>query len=62
MALPTLPVVTGDKDRSLQEALERLTASPKPGGAEADPIVTAVRRLPAVAAEFAPYPEGTDAG
>ena len=60
MALQTLPVVTGDKDRSLQEALSRLTASPKPGGAEADPIVTAARRLPAISAAFAPYPDGVD--
>ena len=60
MAPQTLPVVSGDKDRSLQEAVSRLTYSPRPGGAEADPIVTAVRRMPAVAASFAPYPEGTD--
>ena len=60
MASHTLPAVSGDKDRSLQEAVSRLTYSPRPGGAEADPIVTAVRRLPAVAASFAPYPDGTD--
>src|SRR4029450_8058565 len=59
MALQTLPVVSGDKDRSLQEAVSRLTYSPRPGGAEADPIVTAVRRLPAVSAGFAAYPGGT---
>jgi DEAD/DEAH box helicase domain-containing protein len=60
MAQETLPVVTGDKDRSLQEALTRLTASRAPMGAEADPIVTASHRLPAMAASFAPYPDGTD--
>ena len=60
MATQTLPAVSGDKDRSLQEAVSRLTYSPRPGGAEADPIVTAVRRLPAVSAACAPYPEGTD--
>ena len=60
MAQQTLPVVTGDKDRSLQEALTRLTASPAPMGRDADPIVTAARRLPAVTASFAPYPQGTD--
>jgi len=49
-----------DKDVQLQEAVSRLTYSPRPGGAEADPIVTAVRRLPAVAPEFGPYPAGTD--
>src|SRR5688572_21908488 len=56
----TLPVVSGDKDRSLQEVLRRLTASRAPTGPDADPIVTASHRLPAVAASFAPYPEGTD--
>src|SRR5687768_10228760 len=60
MASPTLSVITGDKDRSLQEAVSRLTYSARPGGAEAEPIVTAVRRLAAVAPEFGPYPEGTD--
>jgi DEAD/DEAH box helicase domain-containing protein len=60
MAPQTLPIVSGDKDRSLQEAVSRLTYSPRPGGAEADPIVTAVRRMPAVSASFAAYPEGTD--
>ena len=60
MAQETLPVVTGDKDRSLQEVLTRLTASRGPVGADADPIVTAAHRLPAIAASFAPYPEGTD--
>jgi DEAD/DEAH box helicase domain-containing protein len=60
MAQETLPVVTGEKDRSLQEVLSRLTASRGPVSAEADPIVTAAHRLPAIAASFAPYPEGTD--
>jgi DEAD/DEAH box helicase domain-containing protein len=60
MAAPTLPVVAGDKDRLLQEALRRLAASPKPGGADADAIVTATRRLPVVAASYAPFPEDTD--
>src|SRR5512141_1838747 len=60
MASNTLPAITGDKDRSLQEVLNRLTASRAPLGPEADPIVTAAQRLPAVTASFAPYPEGTD--
>src|SRR3954464_12648065 len=60
MASPTLPVVTGEKDRSLQEALSRLTASRGPVTVESDPIVTAAHRLPAVTASFAPYPDGTD--
>jgi DEAD/DEAH box helicase domain-containing protein len=56
----TLPVISGDKDRSLQEALNRLTHSRAPLGVEADPIVTAIERMPAVPASFGPYPEGTD--
>jgi DEAD/DEAH box helicase domain-containing protein len=60
MASHTLPVVSGDKDRSLQDALTRLTDSRAPLGAAADPIVTAVQRIPAVSATFAPFPEGTD--
>jgi DEAD/DEAH box helicase domain-containing protein len=60
MASQTLPVITGDKDRSLQEVLNRLTASKAPLGRDADPIVTAAHRLPAIAATFAPFPEATD--
>ncbi len=60
MTPQTLPVVSGDKDRSLQEALGRLSASKNPGGRDADPIVTATRRLPAVAATYAPFPERSD--
>ncbi len=56
----TLPVVSTDKDRSLQEVLNRLTASRAPLGAEADPIVTAAHRMPAIEASFGPYPDGTD--
>src|SRR5262245_25987116 len=60
MALPTLPAITGDKDRSLQEVLTRLASSPMPLGPEADAFITAVRRLPALTASFAPFPDGTD--
>jgi DEAD/DEAH box helicase domain-containing protein len=56
----TFPVVAGDKDRLLHQALERLNASPAPLGVIADPIVTAAHRLPAIQASFAPFPEGTD--
>ncbi len=56
----TLPVVTGDKDRLLQEVLSRLTSSRGPLGPEEEPIVTAAHRLPAIPAAFAPYPDGTD--
>jgi DEAD/DEAH box helicase domain-containing protein len=61
MAQETLPVVVADKDRSLQEVVNRLTVSRGPGGQQADRIVTAAHRLPAIAATFAPYPDGTDA-
>src|SRR5262245_39774311 len=60
--MSSLPVVAGDKDTLLQQALGRLQASARPGGPDdADPIVTASRRLPAVAASYAPFPEQTDA-
>src|SRR5579859_404588 len=55
-----LPVISGDKDRLLQEAVARLGLSGRPGGPDADPIVTATRRLPAVAATYAPFPDQTD--
>ena len=60
MTSSSLPIVTGDKDRLLQEAVARIGASPKPGGADSDAIVTATRRLPAVAAAYAPFPAQTD--
>jgi DEAD/DEAH box helicase domain-containing protein len=60
MAPPSLPVISGDKDQLLQQALGRLAASPKPGGPDADAIVTATRRLAAVSATYAPFPEQTD--
>src|SRR5258707_10800542 len=60
MASPALPVVSGDKDQLLQQALGRLAASPRPGGPDADAVVTATRRLPAVAATYAPFPAQAD--
>src|SRR5829696_611427 len=60
MASLSLSVLSGDKDQLLQQALGRLAASPRPGGPEADPIVTASRRLPAVAASYAPFPDAAD--
>ena len=60
MASQTLPVISGDKDRSLQEVLGRLTSSRAPLGAEAEPIVTAIHRMPPVTAAFGPYPDGAD--
>ena len=56
----SLPAVSGDKDQLLQQALGRLAASPRPGGPDADAIVTATRRLPAVAATYAPFPDDAD--
>src|SRR5262249_23993245 len=55
-----LPVVSGDKDLLLQQAVARLGASLKPGGPDAEAIGTATRRLPAVAASYAPFPDSTD--
>ena len=60
MASHTLPVISGDKDRSLQTVLERLTAARGPRAAAGEPIVTAARRLPAITPSFAPHPDGTD--
>ena len=54
----TLPAITGDKDRSLQEAVGRLSLSRGPGGFDSDPIVTTTRRLPAVSPSFAAFPAG----
>ena len=49
----TLPVVAGDKDRSLQEALSRLTRLARAaGGPTPTRIVTAAHRLPAIAASL----------
>jgi DEAD/DEAH box helicase domain-containing protein len=56
----TFALLPGDKDRLLEQALQRLNASPTPLGVVADPLITAVHRLPAVSASFAPYPAGTD--
>jgi DEAD/DEAH box helicase domain-containing protein len=61
MASHTLQVVSsGDKDRSLQEVLNRLATTRAPLGVEAEPVVTAIHRMPAIEAEYGPYPEGTD--
>jgi DEAD/DEAH box helicase domain-containing protein len=55
-----LPVIAGDKDRLLQEAVARLGLSPRPGGEDGDPIITATKRLPAIGASYAPFPAQTD--
>ncbi len=58
--MSSLPVRVTDKDQSLQDALQRLGGSAIPRQAEGEPIVTAVERLPAVAAQYAAFPEGVD--
>jgi len=60
--MSSLPALTGDKDQSLQAALSRMLASHDAAAraGDDDPHVTAVRRLPAVEAQFAPFPEGMD--
>jgi DEAD/DEAH box helicase domain-containing protein len=60
MASETLPIIAGDKDRSLLEALSRLTSAKAPLGRSAEAIITAAHRLPAIPATFAPFPEATD--
>src|SRR4029453_10012127 len=55
-----LPAVAGDKDLLLQQAVARLGVSPRPGGPDGEAIAPATRRLPAVAASYAPFPEQTD--
>ena len=44
----------------MQEVLARLEASRGPAAAGADPIVTAVERIPAVTAEYTAFPERID--
>lgn len=63
-----LPILSGDKDLALQDALKRLAPSPmagdegfEPGLVPADALVTAVRRIPASPARCAPFPDGVDA-
>ncbi len=60
--MTTLPALSPDKDRSLQEALGRLSArAPVPAGTPGDePIVTAMRRLAPIEAKLAPFPDGLD--
>lgn len=66
-----LPSVTGDKDRSLEEALSQLAATgprrsrtleriAEAGLDTADGVVTAVRRLAEVPAQYAEFPPGLD--
>lgn len=61
--MTTLPALSPDKDRSLQEALGRLSARPPvPAGTPGDePVVTAMKRLPAAEPRFEPFPDSLDA-
>jgi DEAD/DEAH box helicase domain-containing protein len=60
--MSTLPALTGDKDQSLQAVLSRLIASHDAAelAGDDDPHVTTVKRLPAVAAAYAPFPAALD--
>jgi DEAD/DEAH box helicase domain-containing protein len=61
--MSTLPAVPADKDQPLQAVLTRLQAAHEAAAraGDDDPHVTAVRRLPAVPAEYAPFPDSIDA-
>lgn len=65
--MPALPPRARDKDESLQAALARMAPAVTSGStlqtaaAPDDAHVTAVRRLPAVDAEYAPFPAAIDA-
>jgi len=56
-----LPATRSRRDSALDAALERLAPGPLPDRPDTpERHVTAVRRLPAVSAEFAPFPPGID--
>jgi len=61
-AMSSLPAVTGDKDQSLQAVVSRMVAVHDAAArtGDDDPGVTAVRRLEAAAAQYAPFPEALD--
>jgi len=61
--MSALPAVTGDKDRSLAAALEGMVEAHETALriGDHDPHVATVRRLPAQAAAYAPFPSGIDA-
>src|SRR5688572_32825332 len=60
--LPVLPIDARSKDESLSQALSRMLSEHDRAlrAAEDDPHVTAVRRLNAVEAQYAPFPESID--
>lgn len=59
---PDLPIDARSKDESLTQALSRMLSEHDRAlrASEDDPHVTAVRRLEAVEAQYAPFPEATD--
>src|SRR5687767_778499 len=61
-ALPVLPVDARSKDESLSQALSRMLSEHDRAlrAADDDPHVTAVRRLDAVEARYAPFPDSVD--
>ncbi len=60
--LPALIRDTRDKDQSLEAALSRMVESHEAAErlGDQDPHVTAIRRLPALIAQHAPFPEALD--
>jgi DEAD/DEAH box helicase domain-containing protein len=60
--LPVLPVDARSKDESLTQALSRMLSEHDRAlqASDDDPHVTAVRRLEAVEAQYAPFPESID--
>jgi DEAD/DEAH box helicase domain-containing protein len=62
VVMSTLPALTGDKDTSLESALSRMLSAHETAArtGDDDPHVTAVHRLEALAAKYAPFPETLD--
>src|SRR5689334_16509626 len=60
--LPVLPIDARSKDESLSQALSRMLSEHDRAlrAAEDDPHVTAVRRLEAIEAQYAPFPDSID--
>ena len=60
--MSALPALTGDKEQSLDAALSRMLAAHDAAAraGDDDPHVTTVRRLPAVEAAYAPFPDDLD--
>jgi DEAD/DEAH box helicase domain-containing protein len=65
MSSGALPVVTGDKDRALEDALNRLAPARDEAYRDSDllsdTIVTTIRRIPPAQADLVPFPAALDA-